>query len=636
MNDVSTANSLVAGDLLDVRDAAQRFLDTSEAVPVGCRVRAVRRSDHRSVVLDVDVVGAEGPNTAGPGADGRAVVGGALGEPFVAIEWTEIGGDTDVRAFVTGPVFAVGYRRAPGAWDLDDAATPEAVKRAAVAACEALSRAPRLVTLRSTEPVAASSDTTVVFDAAGVQGWLAARLKVGAELVDGWRLTEVYPWRVDELALTFERPGAHWQPRLKLRRRGADAQPAAFRTSSLELSYSLAFGATTEPVGGVGPALSAAALGLIRVALDRGVVFVDPQRVTDALTDATGATPAAPQALNLAIPASCGQACTFCSVREEIYWDTSADDVFVTRLADDIRRAAGRGTRTLRINGIEPLNAPYLFDLLAIARDEAGFEEFTLHSTCRPLAKGDFARRFIQAMPARYSIYVPIYGASAEVHDAITGLPGTFGHVMQAVANLRELMAADDAPGEGTLIFTTVLSRANAHEMVALRDLVRPLGRWWEVHLPFPNTSSKTDKYREVSLPFSDALDAIYPKGWWPLADLPLGEIPPCVALTHQQRTGHELLTPARVAQRATDPAGTFYKSAGFDHSLGQTRTSAFMSAMTPCPHRDECALATVCPRAVYTLYAQQYGLDELVPATRAALAALPQGDGVLAAIDAA
>lgn len=618
MIEAGAANMRVPGDLLEVRLGAQRILESAVDVPDEWRVRAVRRGDHRTVILEV----------------GGLDVGGE-DAPCVAIEWTEIGDDTDVRAFVRGPIFAVGYRRAPGAWDLDDADTPEDIKRAAVAACQALSAAPRVVTLR--EDGAPTSDSTtgpaVVFDAAGVEAWLSTRLAVGGELVDGWRLTEVYPWRVDELALTFERAGAHWQPRLKLRRRAAD-QPAAFHTTNLDLSYSLAFGASTEPERVTAHARIASELGLVLEALDRGVRFVDPERVVDVATDATGAAPAAPKALNLAIPAACGQTCTFCSVREEIYWDTGADDTFVKSLSEDIRRAASRGTKTLRINGIEPLNAPYLFDLLAVARDEVGFEEFTLHSTCRPLARREFAERFVAAMPARYSIYVPIYGSCPEVHDGVTGLDGSFGHVMAAVSNLRELMP--DGPGEGTIIFTTVLSRANAHDMVAVRDLVRPLGRWWEVHLPFPNTSSKTDRYRDVSLRFTDALNAIYPEGWWPLADLPLGEIPPCVALTHQERTGHELLTPARVQQRLADPAGTFYKSAGFDHSLGQTRTSAFMSATTPCPHRDNCALASICPRSVYTLYAQQYGLDELQPATREQLGALKDGAGVLAAIDAA
>ena len=126
---------------------------------------------------------------------------------------------------------------------------------------------------------------------------------------------------------------------------------------------------------------------------------------------------------------------------------------------------------------------------------------------------------------------MPIYGSNPTVHDGQSGKPGAFDDVMAAVDNLRDLM------GEGALIFSTVLTQQNLHDVVGMQDLVKPLGRWWEVHLPFPNTSN-ADRYRDVSVRFSDALDAIYQTV---VAMGPTLEDPPCVAVQHEERTGHAL-----------------------------------------------------------------------------------------------
>lgn len=596
-----------AGGLLAAREAAAAILEASGALLPGWRVRGIKRSGDRTVVLDVGPEGGTG----------------------IALEWTEPGGE-EVKAFLTGDVYAVGYRTAPGAFDLDASETPSDVKRLAAQACQALARSDRRVTLCAVDagPEPASL-RTIEFTAAAVEGWLRPALSVGQELAMDYRLAEVHPHGADELALAFQRPGDSHEPRLRLRPRD-DARPAAFRTRSLDVTYKLVFGDATEGGRAGAHARLAEELALRLEGLDRGVRFVHPQpEAKEAGEVAAGdAAAAPPEAMNLAIPAPCHSACGFCSIREEIYPILDANAPFVRQLKADIVRSGQRGTKVLRINGIEPLNAPYLFELLGLAR-EVGFDEFHLHSTCRPLADPAFCDRYLDAMPAKHRIYVPIYGASPEVHDRVTGAPGSFDEVMAAVRNVRE--RADE---RAVLLFTTVVMRQNAADLVAIRDLVRPLGRWWEVHLPFPNTSSRTDRYRDVSLPMSEALERIYPDGWWPLADLPLGEVLPCVALAHQRRTGHALLTSKRVAERVREPAGTFYRTAGFEHSLGAGRATAFSAATVPCPHAAGCALSAVCPKQMYALYAEQYGMDELAPVSREELLALPDGEAIVRAVE--
>jgi hypothetical protein len=333
--------------------------------------------------------------------------------------------------------------------------------------------------------------------------------------------------------------------------------------------------------------------------------------------------------MNLALTSPCHQRCAFCSVHEEIDPMAGGEEAYVAALRADIERAAAMGTKVLRVNGLEPLNAPYIFDLLALARD-VGFESFHLLSTCLPMADRAFAERVMAAMPATWRIYAPIYGAGPLVHDAVVGRAGAFDELMVAIGHIRDLAT----PG-GELLFTTILMRQNADDMAALAELVRPLCRWWEVHLPFPNTSSARDRYRGVALPMSRALDALYPAGGPALADLPLGEVLPCIALAHQRRTGHALLSAARMRGRQREPSGTFYETIGFTHSLGSGQPVAFTSATVRCPHAASCALAKGCPQKVYAAYAEEFGLEELQPATRADVASLPQGPEVLAALDA-
>ena len=603
MNQTHSSAAAPPSDLLSIRAGASRLLRGADPVPAGWSVRGLRRLDPRTVLLRI-----------GP-ADGQVV----------ALEWIDHGGD-EVDSFVAGEAFAVSYRRAPGAWDLDDPETPVAIKRAAAAACQALALAARIVSLSGAgaAPSTPADEREIELAPEPFEAWLAGRLAVGADLADGWCLSEVYAHGLDELAVSFVRGADEPAARLKVRLRD-DERQAATRTRSLDLTYTLVFGEATESSRADVHARLAAELGLVLDALDRGVRFVAQAARQSEPERGVGHGP--PPAMNLAIPAPCGLQCTFCSVREEIYPILDAQSAFVRALARDVERAGARGTRVLRINGIEPLNAPYLFDLLALAR-RSGFEEFHLHSTCRPLADPEFAARFVAAMPDSYRIYVPIYGSTAARHDGVSGAPGSFEEVLRAVSNLRGLM--DE---RGTLLFTTVVVRQLLDDLAAIRDLVKPLGRWWEVHLPFPNTSSKTDRYRDVSVRMTDALERIYPEGWWPLADLPLGEILPCVALAHQRRTGHELVSARRISERMREPAGTFYRSAGFEHSMGGERATAFVAATTACPHRDGCALRTACPGEVYGLYAEQHGLDELGAVSREDLLALPDGEEILVAL---
>jgi hypothetical protein len=77
----------------------------------------------------------------------------------------------------------------------------------------------------------------------------------------------------------------------------------------------------------------------------------------------------------------------------------AADAAALALYRDDLRVAGAAGTRTLRLNGIEPLAASYLFELLALARESGLYGTTTgspkrretsrsSHSFRRPLQVG--------------------------------------------------------------------------------------------------------------------------------------------------------------------------------------------------------------------------------------------------------
>jgi len=462
----------------------------------------------------------------------------------------------------------------------------------------------------------------VTFHAAAVERWLEPELKLRQPVGDTqWVLGDVFPQGGGGVALSFRRGEAE-RLQLELRLRD-DARPAARRTAKIDILH-----ARDPMVGGAdrgGEELSRV-LSEVEAILGR----LEPQTVFKPLDGVTSMDhDHGTAALNLAVPGDCGQACRFCSVRERVTLPHKQEEhaLVADTLGRDIRRAAERGVRLLRINGIEPLNAPYLFDLLALAR-EVGYDEFHLLSTCRPLADKAFCARFLAAQPEKFRIYVPLYGSTAALHDAVTGAPGSFDDVMQAAENLR----AVKPPGE--VVFTTVLTRDNLDDVVAMRDVARGRCKWWEVHLPFPNSSSQDDRFRASTVSMTEALGAVYRERWWPLADLQLGEVLPCVALRHQQASGHGLITTQRLRMRTMELAGTFYAGAGFAHSYGSERDSAFISATVACPHAEGCALAPVCPKKTYALYAEVHGLEELAPVRREQLEGLEDARRILEVID--
>lgn len=510
-------------------------------------------------------------------------------------------------------------RGGPGVCDPYAPSTDEALRSFAEGVAAALASVPEPVDLTPGPAASAGGDARIELSADVVEQTLAPLLGRVDSQLDGWQLLDVHGFGPEQVAVRFEHATAG-PARITLRARDDD-RPAAARTRTLDLLLREPHGGGPKPAGAsADQRLLDDLLPLIDSMDCAGPGFRPSARATEL---AGGGGERGPTALNMAILAPCGQRCSFCSIRDEVAPLEQVSPEYLETLRADIRGAAAAGAKILRLNGMEPLNAPYVFELLELARAE-GMEEAHILSTCLPLAGAEVADRLFEALPERYRFYVPIYGSCAKVHDEVAGRPGAYAELTAAVEQVQSRLT----PG-GQIIATTVLVAENLSDVPAMSRRVAEFARWWEVHLPFPNSSNSRDRYRAVAPRFGDVLAALYPEGGAALGEIALGEVPMCTALRHQVATGHRLITAQRI-ERRQPPSGTFYETAGFAHSLGG---GAFTAASLPCPHVAECAFDAVCPGALYAAYVQEFGLDEIRPVSPESLARLPDGVSVAAAL---
>ena len=552
--------------LAEIRDGVQSMFAAARVLPPGWRVRDVRREGRASVLLDV------GPEQ-GPG---------------VLLEWHERG-DDPIPAFLEGPRYAVGYRQGPNAWALDDADTPAELKSAVARACELLALPPRPVPLEE-DPLSARHAREVAFTPERFRTWLDDFLPAGAELARGWRVHTVAPFGPGQMAVSFAHPEEGFRVQLDVRPRRSDL-PAAGRTPSLDVLYRTPLGRRADEAREATHASLAAELVLRFQASERGVRFVPaPPPGAEALTRSG-------RAATLALP--------------DVGREPGAGLPWDVRQA--LQEATDAGAVILRVCGRDPLRAPWIEELLELVRS-AGFDELQLHTSLADLADATLAARVVEAMPARFRLVAPLQGASAAEHDAAVGSEGDLAALQAALGHLKPLLAMRS--GGGVTLQTTLTPAILEQGLAGIAALARSLGVAWQVRLAEPPPRTPVKRYREQVVSMTDAVMAVYPQDAWALAALPAQQVVPCVALAHQRRSGHPLLTAATVTAR-----------------LRALELEPVEGPRERCPAEVHCALARACPRSVPAVYADETGLGELQAVVAADIAELADADAIAAAL---
>jgi len=159
--------------------------------------------------------------------------------------------------------------------------------------------------------------------------------------------------------------------------------------------------------------------------------------------------------------AGCDLSCIFCDTPQE-----GMDIRFSTR--DSVRAsldAMSSRCSTVLFTGGEPSRLSWLTEVFQDAR-ELGYEFIQMQSHAGAAADPAVADAWIEA--GLSGIDVPIYGADAETHEAVTRTPGSFERTLAGLQNLRDR-------GARSVIHTT-LFRSNLEHLTSIVGLIEGLG----------------------------------------------------------------------------------------------------------------------------------------------------------------
>lgn len=332
-------------------------------------------------------------------------------------------------------------------------------------------------------------------------------------------------------------------------------------------------------------AIRAAAALALGVRTDGGGDDRKTSRVLEVVTDV-----AHPQGheVRLLLNGPCEQRCAFCSIPDTFVPDAGDADALAGHRALLERRFAG-GARVLRLTGVDPLASSFVVELLQHATS-LGYEEITINSPCTRLGDRAFAEAVARAMPARRSVMIPVYGASAAAHDAIVGRVGAFDRVMAAIDNAVALLGAENVQLSTVLVPDVLDGFAGIASLAAARGLTL------NVYLPFPDADSPFDRFERVTLPMSEVATSLIRNGASARQVLSVVGMKPCVGLSALEAVG--LGEAAR--QWLSDQRGVLHDGSRTAHQ--------------PCPHREQCTLAPPCSGTLLSAYVRRHGAQELMP----------------------
>ena len=165
-----------------------------------------------------------------------------------------------------------------------------------------------------------------------------------------------------------------------------------------------------------------------------------------------------PLSAQLDITWRCNEACVHCYLDHD-----GRDEMSTAEIKDLLRQLADSGTLFLSISGGEPLLRRDCFEILEYAR-ELRFN-VKLKTNAVMIAAKEAERLRTLGIE---QVQVSIYSHRPEVHDAITGVPGSLGRLLEAVRCMT-------AAGLKVSI-TNVLMQQNASDAKAVRRLAHELG----------------------------------------------------------------------------------------------------------------------------------------------------------------
>jgi pyruvate-formate lyase-activating enzyme len=186
------------------------------------------------------------------------------------------------------------------------------------------------------------------------------------------------------------------------------------------------------------------------------------------------------QLITLETGLACNNRCAFCPqppLRACGHGFRDPDTDEMLRRVDQARSA---GHDQLAFSGGEPTLRKDLPDLVTHARS-AGFTRVSVTTNGRMLSYPQYAQRLLEA--GLTGVSVSLHGPDEAVHDALTGVPGSFRQAVAGLARIASLVAG--RPGRFDLNTITVLVPGNADRLRETLELAGGLGATLHVVQPF-------------------------------------------------------------------------------------------------------------------------------------------------------
>ncbi len=174
--------------------------------------------------------------------------------------------------------------------------------------------------------------------------------------------------------------------------------------------------------------------------------------------------------LTICIEFRCNNRCSSCMLRG-IRRQLTA--VSFKQYQDIIRKnGESRQYSGLILSGAEVTLNDRLLDYVRVARDSGAFRSLRIQTNGRRLANPDYCKELIAGGINEF--FVSLYGDTPQVHDSLTGVPGSFGETLAGLENLER---------EPVRMFTnTVMTAWNYASLPGIGRLVSRFSRLREMH----------------------------------------------------------------------------------------------------------------------------------------------------------
>jgi MoaA/NifB/PqqE/SkfB family radical SAM enzyme len=216
----------------------------------------------------------------------------------------------------------------------------------------------------------------------------------------------------------------------------------------------------------------------------------------------------------------CDSKCTICMLEQQMgRLPTVSLQSFQRIVAKIVNHAQHDG---FILSGAEVTTFAPLEDYIRFVRSLDWFRTIQIQTNGRRLAKEDYARRLVEAGVNEF--FISFHGTE-HVHDAITGVKGSFREALEAVGNLAAV------PGVN-LLSNTVFSTQNAASLPALVEFLLTLPvseiQLWN-YFPMAPTDGKglVANLRELLALLPRLNDVVAPSGKW----FVLKGFPECLAI---------------------------------------------------------------------------------------------------------